>query len=79
MAASKGVTASHVAFAWVLAQGEDIIPIPGTKRRSDPDRNIAELDVMLNPAELSELNDAFAPDTAAGMLCLESFIASLNA
>ena len=79
LAASKGVTASHVAFAWVLAQGEDIIPISGTKRRSDPDRNIAALDVMQNPAELSEINEAFAPDTAAGMHCPESLIASVSA
>lgn len=79
LAASKGVTASQVALAWVLAQGEDIIPIPGTKRRSYLDQNIAALDVELTVAELTELDIAFPPDVAAGLRYPESFIGSVNA
>lgn len=78
LAAAKGVTASQVALAWVLAQGEDIIPIPGTKRRSYLDQNIAALDVALTAAELKELDQAFPPDVAAGLRYPESFISSVN-
>ena len=79
LAKAKGVTASQIALAWVLAQGEDIIPIPGTKRRSYLDQNIAALEVVLNAAELIELNEAFPPDAAAGLRYPESFLASVNA
>ena len=61
------MTAAQVALAWVLAQGDDIIPIPGTKRRSYLDQNIAALDVVLSESELAELDRAFPPDAAAGL------------
>jgi aryl-alcohol dehydrogenase-like predicted oxidoreductase len=79
LAAAKGVTASQVALAWVLAQGTDIIPIPGTKRRTYLDQNIAALDVVLSAAELAELDKAFPPDAAAGLRYPSSFIGSVNA
>jgi aryl-alcohol dehydrogenase-like predicted oxidoreductase len=79
LAAAKGVTASQVALAWVLAQGQDIIPIPGTKRRSYLDQNIGALDVVLSPAELVELDKAFPPDAAAGLRYPEAFLGSVNA
>ncbi len=79
LAAAKGVTASQVALAWVLAQGEDIIPIPGTKRRTYLDQNIAALDVVLSAAELAELDRAFPPDAAAGLRYPEAFLGSVNA
>ena len=79
IAAAKGVTASQVALAWVLAQGEDIIPIPGTKRRTWLDQNMAALDVVLSAAELAELDKSFPPDAAAGLRYPESFIGSVNA
>ena len=79
LAGAKGTTASQVALAWVLAQGEDIIPIPGTKRRTYLDQNIAALDVELSEAELAELDQAFPPDAAAGLRYPESFIGSVNA
>ncbi|SDO16439.1 aldo/keto reductase [Polaromonas sp. JS666] len=78
LAAAKGVTASQVALAWVLAQGEDIIPIPGTKRRSYLDQNIAALDVKLSGAELAELDKAFPPDAAAGLRYPASFLGLVN-
>ncbi|ABD71720.1 aldo/keto reductase [Rhodoferax ferrireducens T118] len=79
LAAAKGITASQVALAWVLAQGEDIIPIPGTKRRTYLDQNIAALDVVLSAAELAELDRAFPPDAAAGLRYPEAFLGSVNA
>ncbi|WPC66761.1 aldo/keto reductase [Rhodoferax ferrireducens] len=79
LAAAKGVTASQVALAWVLAQGEDIIPIPGTKRRTYLDQNIAALDVVLSAAELAELDRVFPPDAAAGLRYPEAFLGSVNA
>ncbi|NMM07778.1 MAG: aldo/keto reductase [Polaromonas sp.] len=77
--AAKGVTASQVALAWVLAQGEDIIPIPGTKRRTWLDQNTSALDVVMSAAELAELDKSFPPDAAAGLRYPESFIGSVNA
>jgi aryl-alcohol dehydrogenase-like predicted oxidoreductase len=79
LAAAKGATASQVALAWVLAQGEDIIPIPGTKRRKYLDENIAALDLTLSAADLAALDRIFSPDAAAGLRYPESFIGSVNA
>jgi aryl-alcohol dehydrogenase-like predicted oxidoreductase len=64
IAAQKGVAASQLALAWVLAQGEDIVPIPGTKRRTYLQENIAAVDVQLTADELRSL-DAVAPVGAA--------------
>ena len=55
MAAKRGVTPAQLALAWVLAQGEDIIPIPGTKRRKYLEENVAAMDIELSEAELREL------------------------
>lgn len=64
IADAKGVTASQLALAWVLAQGEDIVPIPGTKRRTYLQENIAAVDVELTEQELAAI-DAVAPVGAA--------------
>ncbi len=56
LAAAKGVTASQLALAWVLHQGADILPIPGTKRRSYLAQNSAALEIALAPAELQRIN-----------------------
>jgi aryl-alcohol dehydrogenase-like predicted oxidoreductase len=60
LAKAKGATATQVALAWVMAQGEDIIPIPGTKKRSRLDENIGSLDVRLTSDELG-LIDRISP------------------
>ncbi|NED99079.1 aldo/keto reductase [Phytoactinopolyspora halotolerans] len=60
IAESKGVTASQVALAWVLAQGDDVVPIPGTRRRSHLEDNVAALQVLLEHDDLERLN-ALAP------------------
>jgi aryl-alcohol dehydrogenase-like predicted oxidoreductase len=64
MAARKHVTASQLALAWVLAQGEDIVPIPGTKRQKYLEENVHAVDVKLSKNDLAEL-DALAPRGAA--------------
>jgi aryl-alcohol dehydrogenase-like predicted oxidoreductase len=55
LAAAKGVTAAQLALAWLLHQGQDIVPIPGTKRRATLEENLAAADVQLTEAELAEL------------------------
>jgi len=78
MAAEKGVTAAQLALAWVLAQGEDIVPIPGTKRRKWLDQNIAALEISLSRAELDRLDSILPPGAAAGPRYHERGMATLN-
>ncbi len=58
LAAEKGATAAQIALAWVHAQGEDVVPIPGTKRRTYLDENVAALDIDLDADDLARLNGA---------------------
>jgi aryl-alcohol dehydrogenase-like predicted oxidoreductase len=58
LAASKGVTPAQLALAWVLAQGDDIVPIPGTKRRARLEENVGAVDVELSNDELAEIRAA---------------------
>ncbi|MFL6053847.1 MAG: aldo/keto reductase [Actinoallomurus sp.] len=55
MAASKGVTAGQLALAWLLHQGRDVVPIPGTKRRARLEENLGAVEIRLTDAELAEL------------------------
>jgi aryl-alcohol dehydrogenase-like predicted oxidoreductase len=64
IAAEKGCTPAQLALAWVLAQGDDVVPIPGTKRRTYLDQNLGALDVKLTPADLKRI-DELAPRGAA--------------
>jgi aryl-alcohol dehydrogenase-like predicted oxidoreductase len=66
IAAEKRVTASQLAIAWVLAQGDDIVPIPGTKRRSYLEQNAAASEVVLSQGDLERLEAAAPKGTAAG-------------
>ncbi|MGA7594220.1 MAG: aldo/keto reductase [Gallionella sp.] len=66
MARARSCTAAQLALAWVLAQGEDIVPIPGTKRPNLLEENIAALDIELTQADLDRLNRIMPPDAAAG-------------
>ncbi|HVA29966.1 MAG TPA: aldo/keto reductase [Gaiellaceae bacterium] len=66
IAAGKGVTAGQLALAWVLAQGDDIVPIPGTKRRSYLEENIAASDVELTGADLARIDEVFPRGVASG-------------
>ncbi|KRA17113.1 aldo/keto reductase [Lysobacter sp. Root604] len=66
LATGKGCTPAQLALAWVLAQGEHLVPIPGTKRRKYLDDNVGALDVRLDAGDLAALDAAFAPDAIAG-------------
>jgi len=66
LAEEKGVTAGQLALAWVLAQGEDVVPIPGTKRRSYLEENIGAAGVQLTTADLTRLAEIAPPGVAAG-------------
>ena len=66
MAARKGCTPGQLALAWVLARGEDIVPIPGTKRRRWLEENVAAVQVTLALGDLAELDAAMPPGAAAG-------------
>lgn len=66
LAKTKGCTPAQVALAWVLAQGEDIVPIPGSKRLDHLNLNIAATEIALSPEELQELHDSIPPDFTAG-------------
>ena len=66
MAREKGCTTAQLALAWVLAQGEDIVPIPGTRHVRYLDENIAALEVQLNDQDLRRLDEILPPGAAAG-------------
>jgi aryl-alcohol dehydrogenase-like predicted oxidoreductase len=66
IAAEKGVTAGQLALAWVLAQGDDIVPIPGTTTVKHLEENVAALDVELTPGDLARIDEAFPRGATAG-------------
>jgi len=66
IAEGLGATAGQVALAWVLAQGDDIVPIPGTKRRKWLEQNVAAADLRLSPEVLAALGAALAPGKVQG-------------
>ena len=67
LAARRGVTPAQLALSWVLAQGDDIVPIPGTKRRKYLEQNAAAVGITLSPGELAELNALFPAGAARGL------------
>jgi aryl-alcohol dehydrogenase-like predicted oxidoreductase len=79
IAAEKDVTASQLALAWVLAQGQDIVPIPGTKRVKYLEQNAAAADIILSQEELAAIEDVFPKDAAAGLRYPEEMMKSVNA
>jgi len=66
LAADKGVAPGQLALAWVHAQGDDVVPIPGTKRRPYLEENVAALDVELTDADLAAIEEIAPQDAAAG-------------
>ena len=76
LAAEKGITPAQLAIAWVLAQGDDLVPIPGTKRRSYLEQNAAAVDVELTDEDLARI-DAELPE-AAGERYDEAGMATVN-
>ena len=78
LAREQGVTPSQLALAWVLAQGSDIVPIPGTTRRQHLEENLGALDLVLTPDVLRQI-DAVAPlGVAAGLRYAEAAMVHLN-
>jgi aryl-alcohol dehydrogenase-like predicted oxidoreductase len=66
LARAKGVTPAQLALAWILAQGKDIVPIPGTKRRSLLEENVAALEITLIAEDLAEIEEVVPRGVAAG-------------
>ena len=78
IAAEKGCTAAQLAIAWVLAQGDDIVPIPGTKRRKYLEQNIGALEVRLSKEELERIDRILPPGAASGPRYHEAGMATIN-
>jgi aryl-alcohol dehydrogenase-like predicted oxidoreductase len=78
VARSKGVTSGQIALAWLLHKGQDLAPIPGTKRRKYLEENIAAAEVRLGAAELSELDAALPPEKVAGPRYNERMMATVD-
>ncbi len=78
MANAKGVSPGQLALAWVLAQGRDLVPIPGTKRIAYLEENLGALQVTLSADELARIDAIFPPDAAAGPRYAEAAMATLN-
>jgi aryl-alcohol dehydrogenase-like predicted oxidoreductase len=66
MAKARGISNSQLAIAWLLAQGEEVIPIPGTNHLANLEQNVAAVDIVLSAEEISRLSDIFAPGAGAG-------------
>jgi aryl-alcohol dehydrogenase-like predicted oxidoreductase len=78
VAADKGVTAAQLALAWVLAQGEHLVPIPGTRRIATLEDNIAAAEVVLTPEDLSRIEAVFPKGAAQGERYAPAGRAALN-
>jgi aryl-alcohol dehydrogenase-like predicted oxidoreductase len=78
IAAKKKCQPSQLALAWVLAQGEGVVPIPGTASRTHLEENLAALDVSLTPQELAEIDEAAPHGAAAGERYAEAAMKAVN-
>jgi len=78
MAREKGCKPAQLALAWVLAQGDDIVPIPGTKRRAYLEENVAALMVRLTQADLDHLDELMPKGVAAGKRYPEEMMQAVN-
>jgi aryl-alcohol dehydrogenase-like predicted oxidoreductase len=78
IAREKGVTPGQLALAWVLAQGDDIVPIPGTKRRSYLEENVAASSIKLSADDLARIDDAAPKGVAAGTRYPEAMMRFVN-
>jgi aryl-alcohol dehydrogenase-like predicted oxidoreductase len=78
IAEEKNVNAAQLALAWVLAQGEDVAPIPGTKRRKYLEQNLAAADIHLTAQELARINEAAPHGAASGARYPEQAMAALD-
>ena len=78
MAKAKGCRPSQLALAWVLAQGDDIVPIPGTKRRQYLEENAGAIDLELTARDLRRMDESFPQGLAAGLRYPEAMMKAVN-
>ncbi|MBI9078049.1 MAG: aldo/keto reductase [Desulfatibacillum sp.] len=78
LAHARGITPAQASLAWLLSRGEDIVPIPGTRRLEYLKENLGALDIALSPEEIAALNQAFAPGVIAGERYTPEGMAGLN-
>jgi aryl-alcohol dehydrogenase-like predicted oxidoreductase len=78
MAQTYGATPAQIAIAWLLHQGEDIVPIPGTKRQSRLLENVAAASITLNAEDLNRLTAALAPSQIGGERYDENYMALVD-
>ncbi len=78
IAQQRGATMAQVALAWLLSRGDDIVPIPGTKRRRYLEENAQAVDIALTPAEIALLEQSFPPSIAAGLRYPESQLRNMG-
>lgn len=78
LAAEKGATPAQIALAWLLHKGENIVPIPGTKRRRYLEENAGAAAIELSPAEMAALDAALAPEKVAGPRYNEQLMATID-
>uniref|UniRef100_A0A0D6R8H8 NADP-dependent oxidoreductase domain-containing protein n=1 Tax=Araucaria cunninghamii TaxID=56994 RepID=A0A0D6R8H8_ARACU len=72
LAKKHGCTPGQLALAWVLHQGDDVVPIPGTTKAKNLDENIGSLNIKLSQVDLQEITDSFPPDEVEGLRTYES-------
>ena len=78
LANARGATPGQLALAWVMAQGDDVVPIPGTKRRHYLEENVAAAAIRLSPEELAAIDAVIPPGAAAGLRYPEAAMQALN-
>jgi aryl-alcohol dehydrogenase-like predicted oxidoreductase len=75
---AKGCTKAQIALTWVLSQGEDLVPIPGTKRRTYLEENVKAVDITLTGAEITQLSNAIPLGAASGQRYAPQAMISVN-
>jgi aryl-alcohol dehydrogenase-like predicted oxidoreductase len=78
MARTRGYTPAQLALAWLLAQGDDLVPIPGTKKRARLEENVGAIEVELTPDELAQLDDIAPHGVAAGTRYAPAMMSALG-
>jgi aryl-alcohol dehydrogenase-like predicted oxidoreductase len=78
LADGKGATLAQLAIAWLLTQGDDVVPIPGTKRRRYLEENVAALELKLSPEDLAAIDEVAPPGAVAGDRYTPAFMARVN-
>ena len=79
IARRNNISTAQLALAWVLHQGDDIVPIPGTRKRENLEANAAAADVILNADDIREIDAVASPDRVAGARGADAYMARVNA